>query len=80
MRILDKNNDIALKDITLLLTVTEASELRDSLNCMLKEIDYNRHEHINDSGFEHEIVIALYSDNEISSFHERIQKLILNDE
>jgi hypothetical protein len=80
MRILDKETDKTLKDIILLLTVNEASELRDSLESILKEIDYMQHEHINDIGYEHEISIALYNYTEINSFDKRIRKLILNDE
>jgi len=80
MRILDKETDKTLKDIILLLTVNEASELRDSLESILKGIDYMQHEHINDIGFEHEISIVLYNYTEINSFDKRIRKLILNDE
>ena len=57
MRILDIDNDIALKNIITYLIVEEAKELYDSIGMLLKENDCNYHEHINDVLFEHEITV-----------------------
>lgn len=80
MRILDEDSDKAIKNILILLTPEEASELRDDLERMLQKNASDEHTHINDMEFEHEMTVAIYSSGEIDSFNERSKKLILNDE
>jgi hypothetical protein len=79
MRILDKRNDVALTDVILLLTQNEASELKETIELMLKNIDFNRHEHINDKEYEHEIILSIYDESNPMPFNKRIQKLITED-
>ena len=81
MRILDNKNDIAINDVLLLLSESEAKELIDSLQDLLSTNEQHSHAHINDNGYQHEITVAIYDDKNIhnNSFHERIIKLIRED-
>jgi len=80
MRILDEDNDKALKNLMILLTIEEAAELRDDLERMLQKNDSNEHTHINDMEFNHEITVVVYNNRKIDCFNERTKRLILNDE
>ena len=80
MRILDEDNDKAIKSVTILLTLLEAIELRDDLDKMLQKEHLYNHTHINDIEYKHEITVAIYNTNEIESYNERIKKVILKDE
>lgn len=81
MRILDIDNDKAIKNIMILLTTEEASELRDDLDGMLQKGIINDHAHVNDTEYEHEITIAIYDYGKTESFfNERTKKLVLTDE
>ncbi|MEQ1921437.1 MAG: hypothetical protein ABL952_02910 [Pyrinomonadaceae bacterium] len=77
MRILDQESDKALKEIALFLTLSEAEELRDSLDSMLK--NGSHHEHLSSNDFEKELTIAIYPGKSIDSFDERARRLIDND-
>ncbi len=81
MRIYNKSQDITLKNIALFLTLEEAEELRDSLNCIIKdkETKYTRHEHINDGDYTHEITISLYEGNGNRWLDPRIAKVLKED-
>lgn len=81
MRILNQDDDKSTKNILILLTPSEAAELRDDLESLLQQIENNHHTHINDMEYSREITIAIYKDSEnINQFDERTQKLILMDE
>ena len=80
MRILDEDNDKAIKNVMILLTIEEASEMRDDLEAMLLKNDFNAHTHINDILYEHEMTVAIYKEGEIDYFNERTKKLVLMDE
>lgn len=80
MRILDTENDKALKDINIYLTRGEAQELLDDLTAMLETDEKAYHVHVNDLQYEHELTLAIYDEEDISSFDERSKKLIQNDE
>jgi hypothetical protein len=75
----DKNNSIDL--VTLLLTTTEASELRDSLESILKLKTGSSHAHVNDSDFRKEITICTYTKGQVldEGFDEHIKKHILEE-
>lgn len=80
MRILNQDNDNAIKKILILLTTEEATELRDDLGKMLQKNQSNEHAHINDKEYIHEITFAIYKDGEIDSYNERTKTLIVKDE
>lgn len=80
MRILNEDNNKSMKNALLLLTVQEASELRDDLERLISQKIFNDHSHINDSDYEHELTIALYNPDNIEEFNERTKKLISQDE
>lgn len=80
MRILNEDSNKSMKNTLLLLTVQEASELRDDLERLISQKIFNDHSHINDSDYEHELTIALYNPDNIEEFNERTKKLISHDE
>lgn len=80
MRILNEDNNKSMKNALLLLTVQEASELRDDLERLISQKIFNDHSHINDSDYEHALTIALYNPDNIEEFNERTKKLISQDE
>jgi hypothetical protein len=80
MRILNQDNDKALKNIMILLTPEEASEMRGDLEKMLQESDANNHTHISDILYKHEMTVAIYNEGEANLFNERTKKLILMDD
>ena len=45
--------------VALQLTISEASELRDSLNVLLSDRNLMRHEHVESDDFEKEITVFL---------------------
>jgi|LSQX01.1.fsa_nt_gb hypothetical protein len=79
MRILDQDTNKATKNVLLLLTQSEAAELRDDLNRMLSLNRESDHSHISDLEYEHEITVAIYGNDKINSFDERTKMLIEND-
>lgn len=80
MRILNQDNGQSIKNILLLLTDSEAAELRDDLGRLLSHKVPNDHSHINDSEYAHELSLALYRVNDAAPFDDRVKKLILLDE
>lgn len=81
MRILDRDNDIAVKHVEILLTSAEALELMDALQDLLSNDEGQLHSHINDSSYQHELTLAIYNDNNkgIDIFNARIKELIEHD-
>ncbi len=79
MRILDKKSDKPLKNVTLYLTSAEASELRSSLNQLLKKPVEN-HDHISSEDYQKEITVCIYDVNNLQGFSERSKNLIINDQ
>jgi hypothetical protein len=80
MRIYDDDSDKAVANVTLLLTLNEAEELKSKLADLIR--DYGKkehHEHINDNDYKHEITVAVYNTDNISDFNPRMQQLILDD-
>lgn len=78
MRILDEISSASLKNITLFLTHSEASELRDSLDHILK-IPINHHAHISSNDYLKEITICIYDLSNLNGFNDQSKNLILND-
>lgn len=79
MRILDQISDKSLDNIALYLTFSQASELRDSLNELLKN-PLNNHAHIPNEDFQKEITVCVYDQNKLEDFNERSINLIVNDQ
>jgi hypothetical protein len=79
MRILDEDNDKSLDRVTLYLTNSEASELRDALETLLTDSS-NRHEHIPDAEYKKELTVCIYDQNILNQFNERSKKIITKDE
>lgn len=75
MRILDETRDAATNRVTVFLTHSEASELQDMLEALLRG-DVDQHIHVADSEFEREITIALYNDADLGQFSERARRII----
>jgi len=78
MRILDEGEDRSLNRITLYLTMSEASEMRDTLEALLAD-PVERHEHISSSDYLKELTVCIYDPNSLGKFDERSKKLILED-
>lgn len=78
MRILDENSDKSLENVILYLTQSEASELRDALDDLLKN-PLNNHVHISNENYQKEITVCLYDVNNLDDFNKRSKKLILDD-
>jgi hypothetical protein len=79
MRILDKRSDESLSEVTVILTVSEASELRDSMKQLLIRRLARDHVHINDREYKKEITVSIYDISPLETYHPRFQKLILED-
>lgn len=79
MRIYDQENDKTLQDLILCLTKNEAIELRDSINAMLKNKNFDRHEHIDDEEFCHELSIMIYDMDNLTNINERLIRVIKED-
>ena len=81
MRILDLDHDSARHRIILYLTVSEASELRDSLESILAG-SRESHEHVMSADGSKEVTVCLYSPDDpewLKLFDDRSQKLIATD-
>lgn len=77
MRIHDIDNDKKIDRVGIYLTVSEAQELRDSMETLLQKPEIH-HLHIPNDDFQKEITISIY-DESLKGFSERIKKLIKDD-
>ncbi len=78
MRILDEIADKSLESVIVYLTLSEATELRDSIDELLKK-PINNHNHVSSENFQKEITICIYDANNLNGFDERSKNLILNE-
>lgn len=78
MYILDEKTDKSIKKIILYLTYSEASELKDSLENLLRK-PLNNHEHISNEDFKKEITICIYDVNNLNGLNDRSINLIKKD-
>jgi len=76
MRILDNQTSRALEDICLYLTPSEAKEMMHYLENLLANRD-EHHAHINDSSYQREVTLAIYTEDNLNQFDERSRKLII---
>ena len=79
MRLLNQDDDKPLHRVLVLLTKTEALELRDSLDLVL-EHPLGRHEHISSQDYQKEITICIYEPSILEGFDSRSRTLIGRDE
>lgn len=78
MRILDLDTDKKLENVTLYLTYSEALELRDSLNDLIKK-PLNNHVHVSEECYQRELTVCIYDTKNLEGFNERSKTLILHD-
>ena len=79
MRLLDEDNDHSIDGMTSMLTVSEAEELRDSLEGLLEKPRDN-HAHVANKDFSKEITVCIYDLEWVADFDERVQRLLKHDE
>jgi len=75
MRILNADNDIAIKDIILYLRAEEAKQLYHSIDILLQRNDLAEHIYI-DAEYTHEITVLLYDEKQVKSLDEHSKKII----
>ena len=78
MRILDEIRNESVNKITIMLNQSEALEFRDSLDSIIGK-DKGHHAHVPSNDFKKEITIAIYDENNVKCFNDRIQRLIVDD-
>ena len=79
MRILNEADDKPMDRVTLFLTMSEASELRDMVNEMLADPIGHDHEHVSSDDYRKEVTVCIYSPDSPNQFDERSKRLILED-
>jgi hypothetical protein len=81
VRILDLQTEKSLKKIVLYLTLSEANEMNDDLQSLIKKFGKPmQHEHVNDENYEHEVTLVLYDENNLEGFDKISIKLIKKQE
>jgi hypothetical protein len=78
MRILNLDTNEKINQVTIYLTSSEAKELKDSLDNLLK--NNSHHEHISDDSYQTEITVCIYEKDNIGEFDTRPKKLISDNE
>lgn len=78
MRFLDEESNRILNRVSVFLTESEANELRDTLDLLLKDSNVH-HEHVSSDDFQKELTISIYDKRKIDSYDDRAQSLILSD-
>jgi hypothetical protein len=72
MRIFDEDNENAINDVSIFLTIDEAKKMLGTLDGLLKPFkNAADHSHINDETYQHEITISLYDEKNLNGFNER---------
>jgi len=80
MRIFDVDNNKAIKNMILYLTIEEAEEILGDLENLIKRNRSNEHTHINDAEYKREIRLVIYDRNNLNGFDERSKRLINDNE
>jgi hypothetical protein len=78
MRLLNEDEDKGINRILLLLTKSEAMELRDAIDLLLNDAG-DRHEHVSSEDYKKEVTIADYDEAKLNNFNERARRLIITD-
>ena len=79
MRLLDKDNDRALKNLGVYLTIDEAKEVLGDLQQLIEHYSGSQHAHISDTEYEHEITLVVYLQDDLEQFDARSKTLIEED-
>lgn len=79
MHILDENTDQSITNVILYLTLSEAIEMRDSLQALING-PLNNHSHISSDDHQKEITVCVYERENLNGFSERSKNLIINDQ
>jgi hypothetical protein len=74
MRIFDAETKLVLNGVLLMLTPEEASELWSKIKHMTPE--NGGHIHVNDAEYQREIIVAIYTKDNLHFFTKDIQKAI----
>jgi hypothetical protein len=78
MRILNTDEDKVLSSVCIYLTPSELREMKGYIDDLVNE-ETSHHIHLNDDSYEHEITLAIYTNDNLDQFDERSKKLILKD-
>ena len=79
MKIYNPDSKRTLDNVTLYLTPEEAADLGFSATD-LSEHPEKHHHHINNSTFQKEITVSVYTDENINSFDEESKRIIQSEE
>jgi len=71
------NGKQKLANVTLLLTIEEAMEMRDSISNLLSDKNMH-HSHVSSDDYQTEINVSILNHNSIESYHSDIRKIIGN--
>ena len=77
MKIFNPRGNEVLKEVTLFLTQSEASEMRDALESLLDDPSAH-HNHISNEDYSSEVTVAIYDKSNLKGFDE-ISKKILSE-
>lgn len=75
MRIYDDENKRVLNSVTLFLTPQEASEMASDLRD-LSDHPEKYHHHINNNDYSNEIIVSVYTDDNINQFDEESRRIL----
>jgi hypothetical protein len=78
MHLVDDVSKKKLNTISIFLTLSEAQELRDTLNSLIKK-PLNNHAHISNYDYDREITIAIYDEQNLGDFSQEARDIILSD-
>jgi len=80
MYILDDESNKKLSCITIILTRNEIQQMLGYAKQLLESSPPSDHYHLSSEDYQKEITLCVYEPENISDFHPRIQKLIIDDE
>jgi hypothetical protein len=78
MRIIDQNRDEPLDGITIMLTPSEAAELASKIKNL--DIATGDHAHVFDADYKREIIVAVYTTENLHLFHDKVRRAILEND
>jgi hypothetical protein len=78
MRIIDQRRDEQLDGITIMLTPAEAAELASKIKNLA--VATGDHAHVFDAEYRRELVVAVYTPENLHLFHESVRKAVLEDD
>ena len=75
MKIYDQKNQRVLDFVTLFLTPQEASQIASDLKDLADHPEKHHH-HINNEDYSNEIIVSVYTDDNISQFDEESRRIL----